>query len=88
MVAFPTSPATRLSNEEFTFALRRRLGLGFGTEAGCCEGCGHPLDLHGHHRVACNRTGRLHGRHRSLVAAWRQVFQEAGKLEPRLNVFV
>ena len=30
MVAFPTSPTTRLSNEEFTFALRRRLSLGFG----------------------------------------------------------
>ena len=66
--------------------MRRRLGLAIGGEAGICEGCGRQLDAHGHHRAACTRTGRNHARHRSILAAWRQVFQEAGGQVPDRNV--
>ena len=44
------------------------------------------MDAHGHHRVSCTRTARLHARHRTLVTAWRQVFQEAGGQVPTRNV--
>ena len=86
MAVAPTSPALRLANDEFLFAMRRRLGLGLDGGAVSCEGCGRELDLHGHHRVACTRTGRIHARHRTLVAAWQQVLQEAGGVIPDRNV--
>ena len=48
------------------------------TEA--CEAvtCRAHLDPAGHHRSACTRTGRIHGRHAAAVQPWRQVFEEAG----------
>ena len=41
---------------------------------------------HGRHRLVCNRSGRAHGRHRGLIAAWRQVFVEAGRAMPDSNL--
>ena len=86
MTAVPATQATALSNEEFLCSMRRRLGLGVVPEQCACEGCGREVDLHGHHRAACGRTGRVHARHTSQVAAWRQVFVEAGGFIPRRNV--
>ena len=86
MTVCPTTEALQFHNHELLFALRRRLGLGVAAAQGWCEGCGRPLDVHGHHRAACSRTARLHARHRWLIAAWRQVFQEAGGHVPRRNV--
>ena len=51
-----------------------------------CEGCGTELDRYGHHRTTCMRTGRVQGRHRHLVSAWRRVFAEAGVNIPDRNV--
>ena len=84
--AMPTSPALHFTNAEMLCALRRRLGLAVGAEGAWCEGRGRALDAHGHHRAACTRTGRNHARHRSLIAAWRQVFHEAGGHVPQRNV--
>lgn len=86
MVAAPATPALRMSNDEFLCALRRRLGLGVAADASACEGCGRPVDVHGHHRAACTSTGPIHGRHRALVAAWRQVLLSAGAQVPQRNV--
>jgi len=86
LTAAPTSDALQLSNDEMMCTMRRRLGLPIEGLAERCEGCRAPLDPYGHHRLACTRTGRLHARHRGLVAAWRQVFAEAGGQVPRRNV--
>ena len=86
MTAVPSSPVLRISSDEFLCALRRRLGLCVDCDAGHCEGCGRGLDAHGFHRTTCTRTGRNHARHRGVVDAWRQVFQEAGGHVPDRNV--
>ena len=36
------------------------------------------MDMLGHHRSACTRTGRIHGRHAAAVQPWVQVLNEAG----------
>ena len=76
----PSTEQLRLTNSEMLCALRRRLGLAVLADAPVCNGrgCNQRVDAHGHHRLACNRSGRAHGRHRGLIAAWRQVFVEAG----------
>jgi hypothetical protein len=86
LTAAPTSDSLRLSTTELQCALRRRLGLPVSAVAERCEGCSRQLDAYGHHRMACTRTGRLHARHKGLLAAWRQVFVEAGGSVPRRNV--
>ena len=86
LATIPSTDALRLSNPEFLCALRRRLGLATGGAREHCEGCGRAIDPHGHHRTACGRTGRYYARHKCVVAAWRQVFQEAGGHVPVRNV--
>ena len=58
-------------------ALRLRLGLPTNVD---------PRDPFGYRRLADGSGLRLHARHRGLVAAWRQVFLEAGGQVPRRNV--
>ena len=77
MTALPTSPQTCFDNMELSCAMRRRLGL-----AVIFEG----PDPHGHRRLADNLGGRLNARHTVLIAAWRQVFSEAGGQVPDRNV--
>ena len=55
----------------------RRLGVAVTFEAS---------DPHGHQLLADGQGGRLHTRHREMVAAWRQVLQEAGGIVPDKNV--
>ena len=43
-------------------------------------------DAHGHRRLADNTGARLNARHKVLIAAWRQVFAEAGGQVPDRNV--
>ena len=80
LTAIPSTEALALSNPILQCLLRRRLGLPILPEADLCEGptCQAPLDPWGHHRVACTRTGRIHGRHAAALQPWRQVFSEAG----------
>ena len=76
-----------MQNHVFLAAMRFRLGLHAPREPALrCEGCRQTLDPRGYHRITCNRTARLHSRHRGLVSAWRQVFIEAGGAVPRRNV--
>ena len=84
----PSTEQLRLTNAEMLCALRRRLGLAVLADAPVCNGrgCHQRVDAHGHHRLACNRSGRAHGRHRGLIAAWRQVFVEAGGAVPDRNI--
>ena len=82
----PASPAMRLQSSELLTAMRLRLGLEVPQEDTRCERCHMPLDARGYHRLTCNRTARLHTRHRCLVGAWRQVLVEAGGAIPRRNV--
>ena len=86
--SMPTTPALRLDNDEMLCALRRRLGLVVLFDAIPCEArsCRRIVDVHGYHRLACNRTGRIHARHRGLISAWRQVFVEAGGHVPDRNI--
>ena len=57
--------------------MRRRLGIAVSFE--------HD-DVHGHTCFRDNTGGRLNARHTILVAAWRQVFIEAGGRVPDRNV--
>ena len=77
MTAAPTSQQLRLSSFDMVSALRLRLGLPINPESS---------DSMGYRRLADHRSQRLHARHRGLVAAWRQVFMEAGGHVPRRNV--
>ena len=80
LAAIPYNEALILRNPIFQCLLRRRLGLSVLPDAEQCEGatCRAPLDPEGHHRSACTRTGRIHGRHAAAIQPWRQVFSEAG----------
>ena len=84
----PSTEQLRFTNSEMSCALRWRLGLSVLADASVCNGrgCNQRVDAHGHRRLACNRSGRAHGRHRGLIAAWRQVFVEAGGSVPDRNI--
>ena len=58
-------------------AVRRRLGI-------ACTIDGPAV--HGHGRLADGTGGGWQGRHTDLVAAWRQVFREAGGQVPDRNI--
>ena len=73
----PTTDALWFYDCEMLCAVRRRLGL-----AVCIDG----PDPHGHRRLAESLEGRMHARHKAVVAAWRQVFVEAGGSVPDRNV--
>merc|ERR1711966_374378 len=64
-------------NEHFLCAVRRRLGIAVWYEG---------PDPHGHHRLADTTGGRTDTRHREMIAAWKQVLQEAGGIIPHRNV--
>ena len=73
----PTSDALKMDDSDMWCAVRRRLGI-----AVCFEG----PDVHGYGSLTRNLMGRLNSRHRWLIAAWRQVFVEAGGDVPDDNV--
>ena len=66
-----------MQNALFTCAMRSRLGL-----ASHFAG----PDPHGFRRLADNLGGRISARHSWMLAAWRQVFVEAGGQVPQRNV--
>ena len=80
LVAAPTCEGLRLRNPILRVLLLRRLGLPVEPLSEECEarGCRAALDSYGYHRSACNRTGRIHGRHAAALGPWRQVLTEAG----------
>eukprot|EP00973_Karenia_brevis_P014023 1905086-Karenia_brevis.AAC.1 len=73
----PKGEQLTFADEEMMCCMRRRLGL-----AVVIDG----PDTHGHRRLADNTGARLNTRHTMLVAAWRQVFYEAGGQVPDRNV--
>ena len=73
----PTTDQLQLKDSLLSCAVRRRLGL-----AVCYQG----PDAHGHRRLADNTGARLNVRHTALIAAWRQVFVEAGGQVPDRNI--
>ena len=77
LTACPTSTALCLKNAAMQCAMRRRLGIAAFFEGG---------DQHGHAAMTHNAQGRLNARHNWLLAAWRQVFIEAGGSVPDRNV--
>ena len=78
MTVAPTSDSLFMSNVEFQIAMRRRLGI-------AAVGFDGP-DPHGHGSLTTNVGSRLNARHTAWLAAWRQVFQEAGGQVPDRNV--
>ena len=77
MTVCPTTDALSFDDGELLFAVRRRLGV-----AVCHDG----LDAHGHYRLAVSLGGRTHARHSTLIAAWKQVFIEAGGHIPHRTI--
>ena len=73
----PASQALTLSNWELMFAMRRRLGIAVVHDV---------ADVHGHSCFGDNTNGRLNIRHNCVLAAWRQVYYEAGGAVPDRNV--
>eukprot|EP00973_Karenia_brevis_P034703 4788736-Karenia_brevis.AAC.1 len=69
MTICPTSEHLKFQDAEILCAMRRRLGLAVSY---------HGPDSHGHRRLADNRGGALNARHTVMIAAWKQVFAEAG----------
>ena len=77
MTTCPATPALTFRDDEFLTLMRMRLGLAI-----CVEGA----DAHGYFRLADCTGGRTHARHKAVIAAWRQVFIEAGGEVPDRNV--
>ena len=73
----PTTDVLTITDYYFVCAVRRRLGI-------ACVMDGP--DVHGHGRLAEGTGGGWQGRHTELVAAWRQVFREAGGQVPDRNI--
>ena len=78
MTCIPTEKGSTLNDTHFRFAFSRRVGLPTDYQGNLCEGCEFPLDDYSLHRTTCNRTGRNHQRHKSILDAWIRVFREAG----------
>ena len=83
---FPSSPCARFPSHLFRVLLLRRLWLPLPLSSRTCL-CGRPLDVFGHHRAACSRSGVLGSRGFSLVSAAARVCREAGA-RVSTNVFV
>ena len=73
----PTTELLTFGNFELQVAMRRRLGVAI-----CHDGA----DAHGHSALTTNIGGRLNAKHTALLAAWKQVFVEAGVQVPQRNV--
>ena len=77
LTAYPGTEAMTFLDDELRAAIRGRLGLAVTIDG---------PDPHGHRRLAESLGGRTHARHTTAVAAWRQVFVEAGGEVPDRNV--
>ena len=66
-----------MENWDMMCAVRRRLGIAVVYANG---------EANGHDTFADNMGGRLNPRHSYLLAAWRQVFYEAGGVRVRVKV--
>ena len=75
MTVCPTTDALTMNNWVFQFAVRRRLGLAV---------CWDRPDAHAHAIIA-TRGAAMNARHTVMLAAWRQVFIEAGGKVPDRN---
>ena len=73
----PTTAALELDNALMDFAIRRRLGIAVTIDG---------VDPHGHARICDNLGARWSARHSGMLAAWRQVFTEAGGQVPDRNM--
>ena len=73
----PTSECLTFADADFQVAVRRRLGV-----ATAIDG----PDPHGHSRLATALVGGMQARHSAVLAAWKQVFCEAGARIPPQNV--
>jgi len=74
----PTEASLRMDDPTFRCAIARRLGLPIAAETDLCEERGRALEESGFHRTTCMRSGRVQGRHKFIVQAWRRVFREFG----------
>ena len=72
-----TTEALELENTFMDFTVRRRLGIAIMVDG---------ADVHGHARLCDNFGARWNARHSGILAAWRQVFMEAGGHVPDRNV--
>ena len=55
----PTAPEFTIAPHLFRVLVLERLHLPLPITEAVCEGCGALVDIHGHHRAACMRTGRV-----------------------------
>ena len=55
----PTAPEFTIAPHLFRVLVLERLHLPLPITEAVCEGCGAPVDIRGHHRAACMRTGRV-----------------------------
>ena len=71
----------------FRVLVLERLHLPLPITEALCNGCGDPLDTHGHHRAACTRTGRVKKRATPTERVLVRIFREAGA-RVRFNAFL
>jgi hypothetical protein len=76
--------SSMLSDAETCDAIRLRLGMSVVPEGQQCTLCYHPLDLRGHHALACTCGGDTTQRHNAIRDFLFQVFRGAG-LRPKLE---
>ena len=82
----PTAPEFIIAPHLFRVLVLERLHLPLPITEAVCEGCGAPVDIHGHHRAACMRTGRVKKRAMPAERVLARVFREAGA-RVRFNAF-
>ena len=73
-----------IARHYFHVLVLERLHLPFPITEAVCEGCGVPVDIHGYHRTACMRTGRVKKRAVPPNESWRG---SSEKLEHRSDSF-
>eukprot|EP00959_Pyramimonas_sp_CCMP1952_P336926 7055314-Pyramimonas_sp.AAC.1 len=77
LLVCPATDTLTITVSYFVCAVRRRLGI-----ASVVDG----PDVHGHRRLADGTGGGWQSRRTELMAAWRQVFREAGGQIPDRNI--
>lgn len=77
LTSCPATGALTFQDDDLLCLMRMRIGLAI-----CVDG----PDPHGYYRLADSYGGRTHARHKAVIAAWRQVFVEAGGEVPDQNV--
>ena len=83
----PTAPEFTIAPHLFRVLVLERLHLPLPITEAVCEGCGAPVDIHGHHRAACMRTERVKRRAVPTERVLARVFREAGA-RVRFNAFL